>query len=173
MLDPDERVHGRGQMNLRKAKIATDFFPEDLMAEVEELNRDFMKDRESRARRSNVEKSPLEIIFDPQNSSKRFWSIEPAKSEEEKATGEAIWEYRVEIKNNSSQTLKDVLVTREHVGGMASRPIEVVFDSTKKKNYCDINPHTSELVKVLHWPIPVRQPGMLSSESALAYGPIS
>ena len=48
MLDPDDRISGRGQRVLRKAGIATDLFPDDLMGEVEELNRDFVRDRESR-----------------------------------------------------------------------------------------------------------------------------
>lgn len=48
MLDPDNRISGRGQRALRKAGIATDLFPHDLMGEVEELNRDFVRDRESR-----------------------------------------------------------------------------------------------------------------------------
>ena len=171
ILDPDERVHGRGQMRLRKAKIATDFVPADLMTEIEELNRDFIRDRELRAKQSRSADSRLEIIFDPQNPSQRFWSMESVSDGNGQPTGKAVWEYRVEIKNNSSQTLRDVLVTREHLGRMAIRPTEVVFDRTKN-NFCDINPHTSELVKVLGWPIPVRQPGMLSSESALEYGPI-
>jgi pyrimidine deaminase RibD-like protein len=48
MLDPDNRISGRGQRALRKAGVATDFFPHDLMGEVEELNREFVRDRESR-----------------------------------------------------------------------------------------------------------------------------
>jgi pyrimidine deaminase RibD-like protein len=48
MLDPDDKISGRGQRALRKAGIVTDFFPHDLMAQVEELNRDFARDRESR-----------------------------------------------------------------------------------------------------------------------------
>jgi pyrimidine deaminase RibD-like protein len=51
MLDPDTRVRGLGQMTLREAGIVTDFFPPDLMTEVEELNRDFIRDRKSRASR--------------------------------------------------------------------------------------------------------------------------
>jgi pyrimidine deaminase RibD-like protein len=47
MLDPDNRISGRGQRALRKAGIGTDLFPSDLMAEVEDLNRDFVRDRES------------------------------------------------------------------------------------------------------------------------------
>jgi pyrimidine deaminase RibD-like protein len=48
MLDRDIRICGRGQWALRKAGIATALFPPDLMAEVEELNREFVRDRESR-----------------------------------------------------------------------------------------------------------------------------
>jgi pyrimidine deaminase RibD-like protein len=50
MLDPDERIRGLGQMRLRTANIATQFFPTNLMSEVEELNREFARDRgESRS----------------------------------------------------------------------------------------------------------------------------
>lgn len=45
MLDPDERIRGLGQMKLRTANVATQFFPADLMSEVEELNREFSRDR--------------------------------------------------------------------------------------------------------------------------------
>jgi len=47
MLDPDPRITGRGQRRLRAANIVTDFFPHDLMTEVEELNREFTRHHES------------------------------------------------------------------------------------------------------------------------------
>lgn len=48
-LDPDQRITGKGVLRLRRAGIAVDLFPPDLMAEVEEINRDFIRDCETRA----------------------------------------------------------------------------------------------------------------------------
>ena len=43
MLDPNPDITGKGQRRLRDANIQTDLFTPDLMAEVEELNRDFTR----------------------------------------------------------------------------------------------------------------------------------
>jgi pyrimidine deaminase RibD-like protein len=42
-LDPNPVIRGHGVIILREANIITDLFPADLMAQVEELNRDFMR----------------------------------------------------------------------------------------------------------------------------------
>ena len=64
ILYPDNRIRGNGQMALRDAGIATDLFPSDLMAQVEELNRDFTRDRKS-SWKQKIVKSPGKIHFVP------------------------------------------------------------------------------------------------------------
>jgi hypothetical protein len=120
---------------------------------------------------SSGESSPLEIVFDTANPARKFWSVEPIFDASGKRLPGGVWEYRVEIKNRSSKTLRNVSVASEHVGQMPIRPMDLVFDKTKAK-VCDIKPGHSELVSVLRWPIPIRQVGMLAGPTAAEYGPI-
>ena len=43
VLDPNDAIRGRGQLRLREAGIHTALFDADLMAQIEELNRDFAR----------------------------------------------------------------------------------------------------------------------------------
>jgi hypothetical protein len=117
-------------------------------------------------------KTPLEIIFDQANPSKRFWSIESPKDDNGNRKPGTFWEYRVAIKNNSSKTIKNISVTTEHTGRfLPIRPIDAIFDKTNTISY-DLKPWCSELVPVIRWPIPKIQTGMLAGPSALQYGPV-
>jgi pyrimidine deaminase RibD-like protein len=49
MLDPNPNIRGMGQIILSEANIETQFFPRELMAEVEELNRDFIREQKRKS----------------------------------------------------------------------------------------------------------------------------
>jgi pyrimidine deaminase RibD-like protein len=55
VLDPDERIRGRGELRLREAGIEIGRFDSDLMSEIEELNRDFNRAQRTSVRRQRTE----------------------------------------------------------------------------------------------------------------------
>jgi hypothetical protein len=115
--------------------------------------------------------SPLQIIFDPTNPARRFWSLEAAKDKDGSPGPGSYWEHRVEVRNNSQRTLRNVSVTTEHLGQLPMRPADQMFDKTQTTS-CDLKPGCSELVPVVRWPNPKVQAGMLADRSAVEYGPI-
>ena len=66
MLDPNPVISGKGQQRLRDANITTDFFPEKYMAEVEELNREFVRQhRQVSLRGNDTIAAPQAVSGDP------------------------------------------------------------------------------------------------------------
>jgi hypothetical protein len=132
----------------------------------------FLENHRVVGRNFSASTSPLEVIFDSTNPSKRFWSQESPKDENGKPKPGVFWEYRVAVKNNSSKTVRNVSVSVEHIGqNLPIRPVDAIFDKIRKGS-CDLKPGADELVPIVRWPIPVVQAGMLASKSALEYGPI-
>jgi hypothetical protein len=114
--------------------------------------------------------SPLEIIFEPLNPARKFWSLEAKIDFYHRVSG-PYWEYRMEIKNDSDKTLRNVAVTVEHIGASPVKPRRADFVRLNTET-CDLQPACSELVAVIRWPHPKVQVGMFAGESAWGYGPI-
>ena len=112
--------------------------------------------------------SPLEIIFDPTNPGRTFWSIAPMKDENGKQIAGSFWEYRAVIKNKSFRTVRNVKVTVEAIGDMPARPEHSQFDINKKP-LIDLTPNEETLAVIRRWFNPPIVEGMVGGG---AYGPI-
>jgi hypothetical protein len=122
------------------------------------------------AARSDNSQPPIEIIFEPLNPARKFWSLE-GHTDALGRTYPPYWEHRVEIRNHSRKTLRNVMVTVERIGQLPQLPFSPPF-KRPETNTCDLNPGCSELVRVNVWPHPKAQAGMPCGESAWLYGPI-
>jgi hypothetical protein len=116
-----------------------------------------------------IDCEPLEIIFDPTNPGRKFWSIEPMKAEDGKQTAGSFWEYRAIIKNRSAKTVRNVKVVVEAIGVMPTRPEPSQFD-INKKHLIDLTPNEEQLVLIRRWYNPPIVAGMAIGEGI--YGPI-
>ena len=111
----------------------------------------------------------LEIIFDPTNSGRRFWSIEQMRNEAGEQIAGTFWEYRAVIKNKSSRTVRNAKVTVEAIGDLPTRSELSQFD-INKKSLLDLTPDEEALVVIRRWFNPPIVHGMVIGEGA--YGPI-
>ena len=111
---------------------------------------------------------PFEIIFDPKNPGRQFWSPRTIESFSSQTPG---IEYRVKIRNKTQRTIREVKATTETLGPMGSTPVSLIFDQTGKDTFT-LDPGASAFVKLFFTPLPLIQPGTLMGASTAAYGPI-
>lgn len=62
MLDPNPRIRGKGQLQLREAGVQTALFDSDLMACIEEMNRDFMRQYRPGANRKRTAAETIDPV---------------------------------------------------------------------------------------------------------------
>ena len=82
MLDPDDRIRGKGHRKLTNAGIEFSFFPHDLAMEVEELNREFTRFSEQNVR---TEVGPINMELWKEVARLRADIAELRQSEKERA----------------------------------------------------------------------------------------
>lgn len=145
MLDPDDRISGKGQRKLRKAGIITDLFPHDLAMEVEELNREFTRYCEQPRQ---VATSAASSVTPPHQGSgeTKLGTILSYKGKavtvvNRTKTGpyfsESYWPYETFVEDCNS-----LWVTLKNEGGPTSFPlsqVQVSFDNEKKRLRLEID----------------------------------
>jgi len=143
MLDPDDRISGRGQRKLRKAGIVTDFFPHDLMTEVEELNRDFTRSYELESQ-APKHQPPAKVmgVDDPKVAAMLEYKGKAITVMNRPKSGryqglDSYWPYETTITDCNQSW-----VTLKNAGGEFSFPlsqVEVNFDNEKKRLRLEID----------------------------------
>ncbi len=67
-------------------------------------------------------KTPIQIIFDPRNPARRFWSLENAPHPTDASRHVPYFETRLEIRNRSNKTVRNVRVSVAMIGPIPTRP---------------------------------------------------
>jgi len=62
MLDPNDKIRGRGELRLRDAGVEVGRFDADLMSAVEETNRDFMRQHRAAVRRDRTRAQTIDPV---------------------------------------------------------------------------------------------------------------
>lgn len=83
---------------------------------------------------AELAKPPLEIVFDPANPGRRFWSLERREHPSRPDGIEHYHECRIEVRNASPKTIRNVRVVKEHTGMMPLRPVTMPFDLTRRNS---------------------------------------
>ncbi len=112
----------------------------------------------------------FEIIFDPENPGRQFWSLRTIEGFSSQTHG---IEYRVKIRNTTKRTLYQVKATTETLGPLgAQKPqTSLIFDRTGQDTFT-LDPGATVFVKLFFTPLPLIQPGTLMGSSTAAYGPL-
>ncbi len=112
----------------------------------------------------------LEIIFDPKNPHKRFWDFVPEMDGYGKPTGKLCREYRIMVKNNSMNTIRNVKAEIMINGKLPQLPKDLVYkkDGSTAK---DLEPKHAEFIPIIWTRSP--QAGDAWGETArLFYSPL-
>lgn len=100
MLDPNPEITGRGQRALRKARIATELFPHDLMDEIEELNREFTRSHDRQITMIGQDRPTSNAVVDVQIIASKFRASQATPTE-------PVWvsfQFRLDIGNRGAKT---------------------------------------------------------------------